>query len=639
MIALKSLFNALSLIMVTWFGSAVFCDSQMGYSMEIDSIESTDSGGFLLKWSEGEGPFAIKQTDELGAISWNADQMRTLESAIVSGGNDSSFSPIRDFDQTDTEVNTYLNERMDERFVDDLSALIRIPTFRDDSADSEERMATNLGLIQDYLNARVAAFNLGQTTLQIEPFEWREKIDGVTRWVFGFRLGSGAQKFSILNHLDTVPPGNDSWGPLDPHIETRAYRGSKQPFIVGRGSIDNKGPSVLALTVLEAAAKHFDDSTAIDEWTFELAFDTAEETDFGFPFYLEAEGVPELGIVFDAFWSIRAEKGIERPIFRLPLGTISSTEMAITSLKTSAGAVNQIPDNTVARIEGENVATLDDFAANVSALYQAYGFDDENYRRANLDVSRDGSAVILTTTVLGAQHGSAPAENRAEGANPLVSLANFLAGLVEDGMLYSNGYGRMTQFIAWGWGTQVFGEKHPTLLERSDDVFEEGNGTSYALTKLVVEGSSIALSMDIRYAQGHQSEAWDGVTDGELSGASVFPQTFTALVGEFNALHSDAQLTFETVNALAPDIRDPESENFQLICSAYQDVIREPCPIIAVGGATDAHGIGNLIAAGALFTTDFGPPINFHGLDEGAPLVDFRLSAQILLQILLRQVK
>lgn len=59
----------------------------------------------------------------------------------------------------------------------------------------------------------------------------------------------------------------------------------------------------------------------------------------------------------------------------------------------------------------------------------------------------------------------------------------------------------MTQFIAWGVGTQVFDENHPPLLERSDDVFEEGNETSYALTKLVVEGSSIALSMDIRYAR------------------------------------------------------------------------------------------------------------------------------------------
>jgi succinyl-diaminopimelate desuccinylase len=63
--------------------------------------------------------------------------------------------------------------------------------------------------------------------------------------------------------------------------------------------------------------------------------------------------------------------------------------------------------------------------------------------------------VVLTTKVIGAQHGSVPNENRAQGASPVVSLANFLAHLVDDGTLAPNGVGRMLQFMAWGWGTTV----------------------------------------------------------------------------------------------------------------------------------------------------------------------------------------
>ncbi len=58
-------------------------------------------------------------------------------------------------------------------------------------------------------------------------------------------------------------------------------------------------------------------------------------------------------------------------------------------------------------------AALDALGAVVSNRYAGFGFDDPNYRRAPLTVSRDGSALVLTSTAMGAQHGSAPAENRA----------------------------------------------------------------------------------------------------------------------------------------------------------------------------------------------------------------------------------
>lgn len=59
----------------------------------------------------------------------------------------------------------------------------------------------------------------------------------------------------------------------------------------------------------------------------------------------------------------------------------------------------------------------------------------------------------------------------------------------------------------------------------------------------------------------------------------------------------------------------------------------EQCPQHAIGGGSDAHGNLKLIAAGSLFTKNLGPPINFHGINEGAPVNDLKNSAKILYRL------
>ena len=71
---------------------------------------------------------------------------------------------------------------------------------------------------------------------------------------------------------------------------------------------------------------------------------------------------------------------------------------------------------------------------------------------------------------------------------------------------------------------------------------------------------------------------------------------------------------------------------------AYRSVMGENCTMHATGGATDAHSFPELVTAGALFTIDMGPPINYHGLDEGAPLTDLENSGKILLYLLQQEL-
>jgi succinyl-diaminopimelate desuccinylase len=528
--------------------------------------------------------------------------------------------------------------------IEHINELVRIETWRDADRKNEETVRANLKQIQGKMQGWIDQFRQENQLKNHKPefFEWMS--DDKQYWVFGYRVGKGKRKLSFLTHLDTVGPGSPVWRPFEPRQEQRMYRGAVTTFLVGRGVIDDKGPAVVTLDVFLQFLRQIDDQPqALNGVTLELLFDTSEETDLSTPKYYDRnpDAKPTLGIVFDAEWCIHAEKGIERPSFYVAKTLDPEQGVWIKDFHTSQGPTNQIPTSATARITGVTGvahALLDHIAANVTHWYRAYEFDDPSYQSATLLVKRDGDDVILTTNVAGAQHGSAPDENRAKGANPLVSLANFLAHLADEGVLKDNHFTRMSRFIQWGWGTMVFGEKHPDLLYRYDTIFKEGNGTTYALTQLVPEDKGVRLSIDIRYAIGHHAQGWNG-KEGMIPGDSLFQSVFQQLVERYRASSGGIEVTFKTSTSAAPDIRNPRNEFLTVVNNAYREVIGESCPMHAIGGGTDAKGHPELVAAGALFTESLGPPINFHGLNEGAPLIDLENSAKILRRMMLNAVE
>lgn len=309
-----------------------------------------------------------------------------------------------------------------EQIVKRTEELIQIKTYRSD--DNPEVIENLEKIRRDYFQKWVNEFNAASTH-QLEPFDWQSEDQNYR--VFGWRAGTGSRKISIISHLDTVGPGNDDWQPFVPRHETRLYKGSPTEFLVGRGSIDDKGPAVTAFEVLTKTLTSLQNSP-LDNVMLEVMFDTSEETDMSTPHYYEAhpEAKPALGIVFDAFWCVRAEKGIERPKFTVAAADVPAPPagaLHVTSLVSASGPVNMIPTSAEATIIGDSAA-LKSFAENVEKWYLAYRFDDINYRPAELVVTAESDKVVLKTLVAGAQHGSAPQENRANGANPTVSLTN-----------------------------------------------------------------------------------------------------------------------------------------------------------------------------------------------------------------------
>jgi len=527
-----------------------------------------------------------------------------------------------------------------EKFIPETSALIAIPT-HDDPTHPAHRVK-NLTRVKIQLQQWATAFNQQLQHDQLQAFEWQKRIDGKDYWLFGFRLGRGAHKIAMLTHVDTVPPGQSDWQPYQARIEKREYLGEKQvDFLVGRGAMDNKGPAISAFIVLRRLAQQYDGADVLNQVTLELIFDTSEETDMATPHYLKDAGTdaPDFGIVFDAMWCVRAEKGIERPVFRVSKTPHNTTKLWIEHLQSTPGPVNQIPSSAQAVIKSADPVALSAFYQTVLKQYQTFSVEPAGYRRARMDapIWRD-NAVLLTTHVLGAQHGSAPQENLAAGANPLVSLSYFLGGLVEQQTLAANAQGVMAVFMRWLWGTHVFGEGHEAL-QAFDAVFEPGNGTTYALTQVQADSSAVRLHVDIRYAMPHHSTPWDGQTEGVLPGKSRFQAIFKPLLARFNQRYPLFPVRVATHTAYGPDIRLPSNAYFTRVNQAYQAVMGEPCQFIGIGGGTDAKGHPELLAVGALFSPDLGPPVNFHGDNEGAPLPHLRKSTQILYQILANELE
>eukprot|EP00178_Gracilaria_changii_P010510 TRINITY_DN305_c1_g1_i10.p1 TRINITY_DN305_c1_g1~~TRINITY_DN305_c1_g1_i10.p1 ORF type:complete len:605 (-),score=87.02 TRINITY_DN305_c1_g1_i10:541-2355(-) len=551
-----------------------------------------------------------------------------------------------------------------QNWVKETKDLCKIKAYREAELSDEE---VHAGLKQCRAIIVDIADDFNRTVLkkhQLVPFQWcgddtngihdpsEEEIASKKYWVFGYRVGpeSAEHKVSIICHLDTVPASDgDGWTPFLPEEKELDYPAgteSPQQFLVGRGCIDDKGPAVSAFIMFRALAQTYD-STEPDPFEttqIEIIFDTSEEWDMSTPVYMMDSKTkrPDFGVVYDAMWIVRAEKGCERPVFVVDsMEESSDVPLYASAMVTSPNnSCNTIPDWASVEVTGNSEA-LAEFNANASDMFNNFSFDDPDYYRGKLQVRSETDAsgsitkVILEIAVEGAQHGSAPDQNRLEGVNPFVSLANFIAGLCDEGSLGVNAVSSMAKFIQTTWGTYAFGEPHDSLYEY-DTVFEKDNGTTYGVTKSIMQDDgSIQLEVDIRYALGHHALAWDGRSEGQLDGDSTFGTVFKRLIIEFNKSHQElGNVSFKTKTMFGPDIRVPDTnENYLKAEEAFRKVMKVDPPRLAIGGGTDAKGNLSLLAMGPLFDTNMGAPINYHGISEGAPMADMKVSTQIIFNL------
>jgi predicted dipeptidase len=180
-------------------------------------------------------------------------------------------------------------ERLFSIFVEDLRELIAVPSvYEEDETDRPFGKA-----IDDSLKKMLEI----SARLGFKTYYDPEGYYGYAE------IGQGKEMIGILGHMDVVPAGDlDQWE-SDPFELVE-----KEGFLIGRGTQDDKGPTLAALY----AVKMLVDDGVIFDKVVRFIYGTDEETLWrGIQKYQEKERMPDLGFSPDSkFPLIYSEKGL-----------------------------------------------------------------------------------------------------------------------------------------------------------------------------------------------------------------------------------------------------------------------------------------------------------------------------------------
>ncbi|BDV02610.1 MAG: peptidase [Candidatus Hepatoplasma vulgare] len=232
-------------------------------------------------------------------------------------------------------------ENYKEGFLDNLKTLISFKSY--------------LKKINNYpnkeqLNALKFMINLGEK----EGFKTYFHPKGYYGYI---EYGKGKKMVGILGHIDVVDPGDlKKWksNPFEMKIEGN--------YLIGRGTIDDKGPMMLSFYVLKALK----DSKIKLNKRIRLILGTDEETLWrGINKYIENEEKPEMGFSPDAtFPAIYGEKGL--------LQWKVEEKLNNPNFKIYGGSsVNAVPDKAI--YQGDNIKKIEENIKKYDFEYKKIG--------------------------------------------------------------------------------------------------------------------------------------------------------------------------------------------------------------------------------------------------------------------------
>ncbi|EME8211577.1 Sapep family Mn(2+)-dependent dipeptidase [Enterococcus faecium] len=289
----------------------------------------------------------------------------------------------------------FVTEQHHEQALESLSELIRIPSVLDE-ADSGQGHPFGKKVIEALDKVLEISENLGFRT-----FKDPEGYYGYSE------IGSGDELFGILCHMDVVPAGDENnWEtkPFDPTI--------KDGWLVGRGSQDDKGPSIAAMYAVKALI----DAGVEFKTRIRFIFGTDEENLWRcLEKYNEKEEGITQGFAPDAeFPLIYAEKGLLQAYLTGP----GTNEFSVKA----GGALNVVPD--AAPYSGEKLSEV-----------------KEALKKHEFDFEEQGEGIV----VLGK---SIHAKDAAQGVNAISRLAIALSEVFDFGPI--NFLGKLVQENATG---------------------------------------------------------------------------------------------------------------------------------------------------------------------------------------------
>jgi succinyl-diaminopimelate desuccinylase len=429
-----------------------------------------------------------------------------------------------------------------------------------------------------------------------ESFPFGPKIDEALRWILkkgeelglktknvdgyaGYvEIGNGPEMVGILGHIDVVPAGT-GWS-VDP------FEGQiKEGKLYGRGSIDDKGPTLAVLYALKA----IEDSHLPVSKRARFIIGTDEETGARcIKHYLEKEEQPVCGFSPDAeFPIIYAEKGILR--FELIKNFDDSPGSEVILKKIRGGTrVNVVPDYAEAVIEG-----VDD--QKIESKIREHGLAGKIYIEKSLE------GVILKAKGISA-HASYPGD----GENAIQILLNFLT-------LIDFGGKEAKTFIDAVAGRLKMESDGKTLGISCSDEISGALTINLGVADFYEKRGS--LKFDIRYP----------VTEDGNDIIANLKKAFDDLGAEFLINQHKLPLYVE-----------PENGFIKKLQGVYKEMTGDEPKLLSIGGGTYCRNVKNTVSFGPVFP---GQKELAHQKDEYIALEDLRRIAKIYVQAIYELIK
>ncbi len=361
-------------------------------------------------------------------------------------------------------------------------------------------------------------------------------------------FGEGEDMVAVLGHLDVVPAG-DGWSASEP------FSGEvKDGRIYGRGTMDDKGPTVASIYAL-AALK---DAGVVPSRRIRILFGTNEETGCqDMVWYLEHGGeVPLMGFTPDGEYPIiNGEKGIMNCVYSRKL--------------------NQSGAYKLLRFEGGT-------AGNVTPSYAVAELSCPAGTEINISTQKVTVTPIENGVRIEAQGVSAHGSTPECGENAIGRLALALAELPLEGDLAD-----CIAFLAARIGMETCGESLGIAMH--DEL--SGNLT-VNLGVADFTDETLNLTLSVRYP----------VT-----------KTFDEAQPRMERAFSLGGFKETKMKHKAAVYMPPESELIRKLSKVYEEQTGDEAVLKSIGGGTYAKSIPNLVAFGPIFPGD---EIREHKPDE-----------------------
>ncbi len=378
--------------------------------------------------------------------------------------------------------------------------------------------------------------------------------------------GEGEEMIAVLGHLDVVPEGN---GWTYPPYGGEIHDGK----LYGRGTTDDKGPTIGALYALKAIK----DLNLPLKKRVRIIFGLNEETGSKcVKHYIERGGeMPSAGFTPDAEYPIiNGEKGIVTSKYKRSLK--QEGEIIIKSIKGGI-APNVVPEYAEAEIKIPK-ASID----KVKKLAQ--GVDE-------IKLEEKGDLLLVRSFGISA-HGSRPEE----GKNAVSHLLLFLGKL--------DFIGDVKEFIDFmneNIGLDTEGRKLGIYLQD-----EMSGNFVFNLGMLAANEKEVDISINMRYPVTKKYEDFKDIFENRMREGKM---------EEVSTRHKKSLYV------------SPDSQFIKKLQKVYEEKVGEKAELISIGGGTYAKSMENIVAFGPIFK---GQPMVEHKPDEYIEIDSLIKNVQIM---------